>query len=326
MNWAIVGTGYIANEFATGMKEVEGANIVAVVSRSQENGAAFAERYGCENVYTDYKKMLENKDVKIVYVATPNDSHYAYIMEALEQKIPVLSEKPMVDNQWQLDDVLAKAKEKDVFLMEGMWTRFFPAVKKTREWIESGEIGKPLSVYSAFNIKPAYEDWQPWKGGLAHAGRALRDVGIYSVAMANMVFPGEPEKVYATMKSNGEVDECFNMMLQYGDGEFAMLGGAFERASNPVTEIVGEKGRIQIGDEFWHPKKATLILNSGEVEEYIDEYPATGFQYEIREVETCIREGKKESSLYSNKEIITIAKLIETTRKEWGIRYQSDKN
>ena len=104
----------------------------------------------------------------------------------------------MVDNRRQLDAVLAKAREKDVFLMEGMWTRCFPAVRQARSWIAEGKIGKPLTVKSGFDIKPDVSDWQPWKGGISHAGGALRDVGIYALAMAQMVFPESPKAVSYT--------------------------------------------------------------------------------------------------------------------------------
>ena len=89
----------------------------------------------------------------------------------------MLSEKPMVDNQRQLDEVFKKAEEKQVFVMEGMWTRCFPAVIEARNWIEKGRIGKPLAVHASFDIKPDIDDWQPWKGGVQHAAGALRDVG-----------------------------------------------------------------------------------------------------------------------------------------------------
>ena len=84
--------------------------------------------------------MLRNARPDIVYIAIPNDCHFSYIMTVLEAGIPVLSEKPMVDNRRQLDAVLAKAREKDVFLMEGMWTRCFPAVRQARSWIAEGKI------------------------------------------------------------------------------------------------------------------------------------------------------------------------------------------
>ena len=82
--WAIVGTGYIANEFAKGMQEAAAAELVAVVSRSEENGKTFAQRYGCNTVYTELAEMLQNARPDIVYIAIPNDCHFSYIMTVLE--------------------------------------------------------------------------------------------------------------------------------------------------------------------------------------------------------------------------------------------------
>lgn len=322
--WAVVGTGYIANEFAKGLMEVKDAVLQAVVSRNEEKGRKYAEVYQGQKVYADFDEMLEKEPVDAVYVAIPNDCHFEYIMKALDKGIPVLSEKPMVDNQKQLEQVLAKAKEKNVFLMEGMWTRCFPAVRTARKWIEEGKIGEPLTVRASFDIKPAVEEWQPWKGGSEHAAGALRDVGIYSLGMAFMVFPDGPKDIHSVMKSNGDVDESFHMLADYGDGKAAFLSGTFNQISTPVVEITGENGRILIGPEFWHPKEAELISNNGEKELFRDLYAATGFQYEIQEVQECIRSGHKESSCYTIEESVKIAEIIEKTRKNWGIYYKSD--
>lgn len=323
--WAIVGTGYIANEFATGMQVVKDAVLAAVVSRSQEKGQAFAKKYGGKAVYTDLERMLDQEEIDVVYVAIPNDCHYDVIMKTLERGISVLSEKPMVDNGDQLEAVFAKAREKNVFLMEGMWTRCFPAVRKARSWMEEGRIGRTLTVRSGFDIQPDMEDWQPWKGGIAHSGGSLRDVGIYSLAMAYLAFPEDPQKADSVMEFNGEVDESFHMMLTYEGGRAAFLSGAFNQISSPETEIVGEKGRIVIGPEFWHPTTAALFLNDGASETFVSPYPATGFQYEIMEVQECLKRGEKQSSQFTWEESARIAALIEKTRKGWGIRYKGDK-
>lgn len=323
--WAIVGTGYIANEFAKGLMEVEDSMLIAVCSRGEASGSSFAKQYGCEKSYTNYRTMLEQENIDVVYIATPNDCHYAYVEEALDKEIPVLCEKPMMDNGWQMDKIIAKAKEKNVFLMEGMWTRCFPTIIKTREWISAGRIGKPLTVRAFFDIKPEVEDWQTWKAGIEHAGGSLRDVGIYSLAMAYMVFPKGPSKVSSTHKLNGEVDESFRMLMEYEDGCVAFISGAFNQKSTLEVEISGEDGRIIFGPELWHPTKTTLISNDGTSEEFVDEYPTTGFQYEIREVQKCLQKGEIECSHFTLDETVEIAKLIETTRKEWGIFYASDK-
>lgn len=325
IRWAIVGTGYIANEFARGMHEVGDAELAAVVSRSPERGQAFAKSHGGGAVYADLREMLGAEKPDVVYVAIPNDLHFEAIMTALEAGANVLSEKPMVDNAGQLDAVLGKAAEKDLFLMEGMWTRCFPAVVRARQWIREGRIGRPLTVRASFDIKPAIEDWQPWKGGIAHAAGALRDVGIYSLAMADLAFGREPERINAAMRSNGEVDHCFRMLMDYGEGRTALVGGAFDQVGDPEAEIVGELGRIVIGPLFWKPDTAALELNDGSKEIFRQPYPASGFQYEIMAVQECLAGGKKQCPHFTWEETVRIAGIIERTRKEWGIWYEADK-
>ncbi len=322
--WAVVGTGYIAGQFAQGMRAVENGYIAAVVSRSVENGKKYAELYNVSAIYTDFETMLDEVQPDVVYVATPNDCHFNIIMTALKKGFPVLSEKPTVDNHMQMEQVLTLAKEKDLFFMEGMWTRCFPAVCKVREWLAEGKAGAPLTVKAFFDIKPAYEDWQPWKGGIAHAGGSLRDVGIYSLAMANLAFPGIPVTRSTAMTSNGEVDESCRLLLTYEDGRTALVGGAFNQLGNNETEIICEEGRILIGPEMWHPRKAVVILNDGTVEEFVDDYPETGFQYEIEAVMDALEQGQKECKHYTWKEMLDIAAIIEDTRKEWGIVYAAD--
>lgn len=322
--WAVVGTGYIAGQFAQGMRTVENGNIVAVVSRSVESGQKYADLYQVPAVYTDFVTMLDEVKPDVIYIATPNDCHFDTIMTALGKGYPVLSEKPTVDNHAQMEQVLALAKEKDLFFMEGMWTRCFPAVRQIRKWLAEGKVGAPLTVKAFFDIKPAYEDWQPWKGGIAHAGGSLRDVGIYSLAMANLAFPGIPEARYTTMISNGEVDESCRLLMTYEGGKSALVGGAFNQLGNNETEIICENGRILIGPEMWHPRKATVIANDGTVEEFVDDYPETGFQYEIMSVMDALEQGKKECCHYTWQEMLDIASIIEDTRKEWGIVYAAD--
>jgi len=324
INWAIVGTGYIANSFAQGMQLVKDAKLAAVVSRSLESAKTFAQSYGGEAVYTDYALMLREAKPDVVYLAIPNDLHYDYIMQALECGVNVLSEKPMVDNMQQWEAVHARAAQENLFLMEGMWTRCFPVVRKVRRWIGEGKIGDPLTVNVSFDIKPDYSDWQTWKAGIAHSGGALRDVGIYSLGVANMVFPGEPEKVTSAMHSNGEVDDACRLLLDYGCGRTAYAAGAFNQNSDHTARIVGSEGSISFGPEFWHPVAAELRDHHGNIERFEMPYEATGFQYEIMAVQDALRSGKKECADFTHAESRLISGIIESVRKSWGIVYHTD--
>ena len=323
LKWAVIGTGYIAGEFARGMEAARGNEIAAVVSRSREKAEEFARNYGGKP-YDDYEAMLEEVRPDVVYAAVPNDCHIRYILPAIEAGIHVLSEKPMADNQKQLERIFLAAKEKQVFVMEGMWTRCFPAVKQARKWIDEGRIGKPLTVNAMFDIHTGTGEWQTWKAGIAHAGGALRDVGIYSLAMAHMVFQKAPARIYSNVIKNGEVDVSTDLMLCYSQGQTAHLSGSFIRKSSHEVWIAGERGHVVIGPEFWHPKKAVLELENGTKEIFDDPYKATGFQYEIEEAAACIREGRKESSEFTWEDSRNINEIIEQIRREWNIIYQSD--
>ena len=202
--------------------------------------------------------------------------------------------------------------------------RCFPAVRRARTWLAEGRIGEPLTVNVCFDINPDRSDWQLWKAGLDHAAGALRDVGIYSLAMADMAFGRMPVKSYSAMESNGEVDQSFHMLLDYGDGQHAFVGGAFNQDGNTEVEISGEKGRIRIGPEFWDPTTATLMLNDGTAERAEEPYPATGFQYEIEAVQDCLRQGLKQCPHYGWEDSIRITDQIEAARKAWGIVYRAD--
>ena len=324
IRWAIVGTGFIANRFAQGLGEVADGTLCAVVSRDAERGRAFAEKYGGAQVYTGLEAMLREAKPDAVYIGTPNDCHYAAILAALNAGVNVLSEKPMVDNRRQLDEVTALAKARGLFLMEGMWTRCFPATRQARRWIAEGRIGRPLTVRAFFEMHADPDNWQWWKAGLAHAGGALRDVGIYSVAMADMVFPKMPEQVHSVMRSNGEVDQSFRMLMDYGEGQVALVGGAFDQDSGWEVEIVGETGSIRIGPEFWHPTTAALATYAGERETFTEDYPATGFQFEIRAVQDCLRKGLAECPDYTWADMTRVTDIIEAARKAHGIVYPAD--
>ncbi len=325
IKWAIRGTGHIANQFAQGMQEVEEAELTAVVSRSQESGQGFSDRYEGKEVYTDFDKMLKEADIDILYLATPNKYHFPDIMKALEAGVPVLSEKPIVDNNFQLKQVRAKAAEKEVFLMEGMWSRFFPAMKKAAEWVAQGKIGEVLNLKADFSYDLDPDKDQPWKAGIANHGGALRDVGIYCLAFSDLFFPLTPKNIYNSMSFNGEVDDRINLLLEYGDAKVSFMSAGFTHAGSGTAEIVGSNGQIQVGPEFWRPSTAKIIRNLEVVEEFHEPYPATGFQFEIREVNRCLREGLKESPFYTHNSMQRIADLIEEIRKEWGIYYPTDR-
>ncbi len=329
--WAIVGTGIIAGRFAESMRLVPDAEGTAIVSRKPEKAAEFAEKHGIRSSYASFSTMLAEARPDIVYIAVPNDLHFAYVMQALNAGVHVLCEKPLADNLPQLQLMYKKAEEKNCFLMEGMWTRCFPAIRTAREWIRNGEIGRVLHVRAFFDLKPAPGHMQAWKFGVNHAAGALRHVGIYSLAMAFIGFPDYPEYVYSSCLKNDEVDLHSSLLLTYADGGSCQLSGSLDRVSNHSAEIIGETGRIVVGPHFWQPSKALLIsepsegLPTDQAKFQFDQpYDDFGFQFEIARVQECLRAGLLECPDFTWRESEDICRLIDQLRQDWGIVYASD--
>jgi predicted dehydrogenase len=275
--------------------------------------------------------MLGEARPDVLYVAVPNLLHYRFVMEALDRGVHVLCEKPAADNAGQLEAMTAKAAEKGLFFMEGMWTRCFPAVLKVREWLAAGKIGQVKAVRADFGLK-AVEGWQGWKASAAHGGGAVRDVGIYALAWAFLAYPGEfPSKIDSAVRIKDGADFHSELLLHFEGDRTAFLTGSFDMVTGHEALIYGERGVISAGPKLWCPNRAVLYryhpsreFVREEAETFSDEYPANGMQYEISHVGECIRSGKTESPLYPLSESLAITGLIDSLRREWGVRYPGE--
>ena len=331
LKWGILGTGYIANNFADCMTLVPEAIPAAVTGTSIEKAKGFAEKHGFAMCFDNFDKMLEESDIDIVYVAVQNNLHLEFVLKALGAGKHVLCEKPIADNLGQLNKMIGKAREKGLFLMEGMWTRCFPAVRKAKEWIDEGRIGQIRSVRADFGLK-AVPGWQAWKAKAEFSGGAIRDVGIYALAMAFLGYNGEsPKEIISTYMLKYGADYHSEILLKYDDSRTAFLTGSFNMVTDHHAIFYGDNGVITLGPKMWSPIYARLYLyDQGdefsriESDVFTDDYISGGMQYEISHVIDCISNGKKESNLFPLSESIEIMKVIDSLRKEWGVRYSSD--
>lgn len=330
--WGIVSTGYIADRFTDSLKHVEGATIEAVASRSIDRAKAFAKKFGINKYYGSYEEMSNDPEIDIVYIGTPNNSHFADSLLFMEKGKNVLCEKPLGVNEVQVRAMIEKAKLCDVFFMEGMWTRFFPAIKKGLEWVYDGSIGEPKTLFANFGIDSSADN-TGWRFRRDMAGGALMDVGIYPLAMAFAAFGTGFSKIYSTAKVENDVDVINTFTLEYPDGKMAVLGSALTTIMENKVVISGTKGGVKIGEggEWWHAKKAELMLEdndiftyNGEHEIFEDEYPSTGFQYEAKTVQDYVCAGEKQAKEMTWDDSIKIAQTIDMLRAEWGVRYDED--
>ena len=139
--WGIISTGRIANDFARGVAQLPDAVVAAVGSRTQRAADAFGDEHGVERRYASYEALAADPELDAIYVATPHPFHAPNCIMCLEAGKAVLCEKPFTINAAELEKVVALAREKRLFLMEGMWSRFMPATVRLRELLASGVIG-----------------------------------------------------------------------------------------------------------------------------------------------------------------------------------------
>jgi dihydrodiol dehydrogenase / D-xylose 1-dehydrogenase (NADP) len=317
IGWGILGPGTIAAKFAADLRQLDDARLAAVGSRSAERAAAFAQAHGFEHACSSYVELVEDPDVDVVYVATPHPFHREHALLCLRHNKSVLCEKPMAVNEAQVREMVTCARERGVFLMEAMWTRALPVMRQVQRWLDEARIGDVRMLTADFGFRTG---WNP-EGRLLNldlAGGALLDVGVYTVALASMVFGAPPVEIRAAAHI-GEtgVDEQTAMVLRYGDGALALLSCAVRTDTPQGARIGGAEGSIDI-PAFWHATSATLRVRGQEPEQVSG---PVGYHYEAAEVMACLRGGNQESSLMPLAESISIARTMEHVRAQIGLVY-----
>ena len=141
IRWGIVGTGY-AKEFAKAIAVLPDAEVVAVTSRYQESADAFGQEFNVPHCYDDVAKLARDPNVDVVYVCSAPMFHAEHALELLSQGKAVLVEKPFTINAAEAKAVYAMAREKGVFCMEALWSRFLPATQQVAAWLAEDKSAK----------------------------------------------------------------------------------------------------------------------------------------------------------------------------------------
>ncbi len=319
IRWGIIGCGKIAVKFAADFKKLDDCVIKAVASRSLEKAEQFKVKNNLQEAraYGSYQELANDPDLDVVYIATPHNLHMENTLMVLEGGKAVLCEKPFAINSEQVSKMIDLAGEKNLFLMEAMWTRFLPVITKVKEKIKANIIGTPCRVTADFSFF-AQENLKSRLFDPALAGGALLDVGIYPVFFANFIFGKEPIKVNAVSNfhANG-IDLETAILYQYDQGEQALLGCGISFNSSKEARIDGTLGSIVLSD-FWMSSSAKIIKDS----EIIEKMAApAGYQFEIAEVNQCLREDEKESGKWPLSSSFALIKSLDKIRKIVGLEY-----
>ena len=318
--WGILGAGKIAEKFCTALNFVERADVYAVASKNIENAAAYAAKFGAVNVYDNYLDLVMDKDVDIIYIATPHAFHFEHAMLCLKNNKPVLCEKPLTLSFKQSAEMIALATKNKLFLMEGLWTACMPFMDKIKNLIKEDILGEPRHVHASFGFfAPPDKDSRLFNKALG--GGSVMDVGIYPISLATIIF-GEPTdiKTIAKLTDTG-VDESTNMLFKYANGQTAQLLSSIGFNTFIEAEIIGSKGKIKIDQPWFKATDFTLYLNNGDTEHFSMPHLSNGFEHEIEEVIYCLDNGLLQSEKVPHQLTLTISKIMESVLKEVGVVY-----
>jgi dihydrodiol dehydrogenase / D-xylose 1-dehydrogenase (NADP) len=318
--WGILGPGRIAYRFADGVRAVQGAEVYAVGSRSQERAASFAEFYGAPKAYGSYEALVDDPDVDAVYIATPHRYHYENTLLCLNAGKPVLCEKPFTVNAAQAKELFDLAHEENLFLMEGLWSRYFPLYQKVRQWVQDGEIGEIRVMTSTFgsNVPRLLDDRM-----LNHelAGGALLDMGVYPIAISQWIFGKNPVSFTATsLLGETAVDELTSVSLVYDDGAVSQFTCNMQAQSVNDAYVYGTKGYIHVHPPLWASTRASLVKEDQELT-VSRPFRATGFEYEIEDAMRCMRLGLLESPVMTHADTLANMELMDKIRGQVGLKY-----
>ncbi|XP_064596840.1 trans-1,2-dihydrobenzene-1,2-diol dehydrogenase-like [Liolophura sinensis] len=317
--WGICGAGKICGDFAGGLTTLPSSEhkAVAVAARDLSRAQEFAKERGIATAYGSYLELAQDANVDVVYIGTIHPEHHKLTLLFLNHGKHVLVEKPAAMNLKQLKEMTSLAKEKKLFFMEAVWTRFFPIFKRVLEELAKQTVGKArmLRVQFAF---PAFS--MERISNKALGGGALLDLGVYPLNIAVFLF-GKPDKVTIEGTMIGDVDEAGCIIFKYNDGRMAELNysAAYEGTNDVV--IFGTKGQIKINSPMWCPTEMTLpsetvTIDLPKTDAKFHYRNSAGLSYEADHVRQCILKGLTESALLPVSHSEFVMGLVDQVKRE----------
>lgn len=321
IKFGILGTGWIADKMAVALGAVDGAKKYAVASRGEAKAADFAQKYGFEKSYGSYEALIADPDVDVVYIATPHNLHFENTMMCIDHGKNVLCEKPFAVNARQVHQMIDHARNKGVFLMEAMWSRFLPHVIHAKKMVETGQLGKIHLLVADFCIHRPMSDPLDRKFNPELIGGALMDIGIYPVFLAQYILGTPLDQVSMAGLGVTGVDLNCSSIYQYPGQTQAVLHSSFLAESGVKAAIYGEKGSL-VFDSFWFmPGDLTFVDVNGNSTPIHFEKVSNGYNYEAQEVVRCIRAGLKQSPMMTWDDSIALIDRLDAIRHQCGIVY-----
>lgn len=318
IRWGIIGLGRIAHSFASDLQKVPYSSLHGVASRSLAKAEQFATSYGVSHYYDSYESLLQNDEIDAIYIATPHVFHKEHTLLSLDFGKAVLCEKPFAMNADEVALMIQKAREKNVLLMEALWTAFLPHYQYVLKCINDNSLGELKHLNANFCFAPElnFEDRVLDKN---LGGGALLDIGIYPIfaALSSLGIPKDI-KAKATFFDNGADSSC-TIRFDYSNAIADLHCSLMETIPSEAT-FTFEKGELFLHSEFYQTSQITKRRNG--VSEHLDfGYQSLGYTYEIEHFNALLRSGKTESPIMSFAFSKQLIGLMDEVRRQIGLKY-----
>ena len=320
IKWAVLGTGVIANEMAAALQK-SGKKLFAVGNRTHSKAVAFAEKYGVERVYSDFREMFTDPDVDAVYITTPHNTHIDFMRRAIEGGKHILVEKSITLNSDELQEAIELAEKRNVKIAEAMTIYHMPIYGKLKEIIDSGELGKVNLITMNFGSFKEY-DMSNRFFNRDLAGGAMLDIGVYALSLIRWFMKPDPERMITDVRmAPTGVDEQVTMLLSNEEGQMATIALSLHSKQPKRAMISCEKAYIEIM-EYPRAREARITdAVSGEVITLSIGDNEDALRYELEDFEAAI--NNKGNRLYLDY-TTDVMQLMTTARQEWGMTYPEE--
>lgn len=321
LNWAVLGTGVIANEMASTLQKM-GKRLYAVGNRTHEKAVAFGEKFGVEKVYDTIGEMFTDSKVDIIYITSPHNTHYGFMKQALENGKHLLVEKSITLNSTELEETVTLAKKKGLVLAEAMTIWHMPLYKNLWKLVHSGALGKVQMITMNFGSFKKYDMTNRFFNR-ALAGGAMLDIGVYALSIVRSFMDAAPEKLLSQwLPAPTGVDEQATVLLQNSLGQMATVALTMHSKQPKRAMISCEKGYIEIM-EYPRADRAVIVdAETGAVQTVEEGSTADALYYEMTDMEQAVITG--DHSVMRLDFTRDVMDIMTKLRQQWGLTYPEE--
>lgn len=321
LNWAVLGTGIIANQMAAALEKM-GRRLYAVGNRTHDKAVAFAEKYGVEKVYDTIDDMFLDEAVDIIYITTPHNTHYEFMKKALEHGKHIFVEKSITLNSRELNEMQALAQAKGLIIGEAMTIWHMPIYKKLWEIVQSGQLGKVQMITMNFGSFKEY-NMENRFFNMHLAGGAMLDIGVYALSIVRSFMDEKPEDIVSQWQASPTgSDEMATILLKNGLGQMATVALSMHSKQPKRAMISCEKAYIEIM-EYPRADKAVIVdAETGVRTEIEAGSTAEALGYELQDMEQAVLTGDVSGLKLSYS--ADVMEIMTRLRKAWNMKYPGE--